>query len=118
MRTETLPLKGTEDLHPSEGVSSAKNLLVLQWVAIGFWHEADVDIEQLIVSRAKLVWVLGLSGSGITQLVEERVIPAPEAHGKYKPAASVRAYCRPASNAGPPPNHHLTHCEKPFGSFQ
>ena len=74
--------------------------MCLQWVAIGFWHEADVDIEQLIVSRAKLAWVLGLSGSRITQLVEERVIPAPEAHGKYKPSASVRAYCRYSRDIG------------------
>jgi hypothetical protein len=50
----------------------------LQWVEIGFWHGADVDIEQLIVSRAELARVFGLSGSRITELVEERVIPAPE----------------------------------------
>jgi len=61
---------------------------------------ADVDIEQLIVSRAELARVLGLSGSRITQLVEERVIPAPKAHGKYKLAASVRAYCRYSRDIG------------------
>jgi len=54
----------------------------------------SADIEDLEVSRAELARCLGLSGSRIAQLVEEKVIPAPETHGKYRLAASTRAYCR------------------------
>jgi phage terminase Nu1 subunit (DNA packaging protein) len=58
------------------------------------------EIEELEVSRAELARCLGLSGSRIAQLVEEKVIPLPETHGKYKLAASTRAYCRYQRDVG------------------
>jgi phage terminase Nu1 subunit (DNA packaging protein) len=62
--------------------------------------KSSEEIEDLEVTRAELARCLGLSGSRIAQLVEEKVIPPPETHGKYKLAASTRAYCRYQRDVG------------------
>jgi phage terminase Nu1 subunit (DNA packaging protein) len=62
--------------------------------------KSSAEIEELVVSRAELARCLGLSGSRVGQLVEEKAIPAPETHGTYKLAASTRAYCRYQRDTG------------------
>jgi phage terminase Nu1 subunit (DNA packaging protein) len=59
-----------------------------------------LKLDEILVSRSELADVLGLSGSRVGQLCTEKVFEAPEAHGKYKLAACVRAYVRHQREGG------------------